>query len=118
MKKKKRKSFRDHTGGCYYRREDFNQPDVMTIKEAREEEVKPPNKEAEIKWVLYFEDRSKGIPVNQTNGEFMERLTGSENPEDWVGVTIEAFNDLSVRAPDGSKGGIRFREPKEEPIPY
>ena len=68
-----------------------------------------------MKWVLYCEEHAKGLVLNETNSRFMADLTGEECPEDWVGTTVEAFNDKTVRAPDGTYGGIRLRLPAHRP---
>lgn len=116
---KKTKSWRDHVGGCYLTREDFPEPRILEVVEAREEETHPPNKEPTIKWVLYFGDLTKGLVLNKTNSEFMANLTGKDNPEDWVGTVVEVFNNKTVRAPDGTYGGVRFGEVTEEgKMPY
>jgi hypothetical protein len=114
----KKKSFRAHTGGSYFRKEDFPQPEILTVEEVREEEVKAPGKKAEIKWVLYFTGHSKGLVLNETNGKFMEKLTGSEFPEDWIGTAVEVYCDPTVMKGSERVGGIRLREPSEEAVPY
>lgn len=106
----KKKSWRDHVGGRYLTREDFPQPEILRWIAAKEEETYPPDKEPVVKWVLYCKEHAKGMVCNETNSLFMFNLTGEENPEDWVGWAVEAFNDKTVRAPDGSYGGIRLRE--------
>ena len=111
---KMRKSWRDHVGGCYLTREDFPEPEILHWIEAREEETHPPNKEPAIKWVLYCSEHQKGLVMNKVNSEFMANLTGKDNPEDWVGTVVEAFNDKTVRAPDGTYGGIRLRKPTRQ----
>jgi hypothetical protein len=111
-KPKRKTSWRAHVGGKYLTKEDFPEPQELLVEAAREEETQPLGKEPEIKWVLYFEGLTKGLPMNLTNSQFMEKLTGSEFPEDWVGATVEAFNDESVMMGAERVGGVRLREPQ------
>ena len=48
--------------------------------------------------------------LNVTNCETLEEILGSDEPDDWLGRTVELFNDRAVRGPNGEKGGIRVRE--------
>jgi hypothetical protein len=48
--------------------------------------------------------------LNQTNCELLEDLLGSADPDDWERRTVELYNDVTVRGPNGEKGGIRVRE--------
>ncbi len=51
----------------------------------------------------------KAWVLNATCCEILENIFGSEDPDDWVGLRIELFNDKSVRGPNGERGGIRCR---------
>jgi hypothetical protein len=112
----KKRSWRAHIGGAYLTHEDFPEPEILTIREAREEEVTPPGGKPEIKWVLYFEEIEKGLVLNKTNSKWLEKFTGTEYPVDWIGVRLEAYNDPSVVFND-TAGGIRLRK-APTPMPH
>jgi hypothetical protein len=91
---------------------------VATVEEVRVE-VMPRTKDRQL--VLFFpEDQFRyAVILNKTRREALARITGSDDPEDAVGVTIELFNDSSVRNPQtGEYGSIAIRRPpvKRKPV--
>ena len=103
-------NWRDIYGGNYLKATDLpakgKRVKLAAINEEVLRNVERPKLVAEIpkldkRWVL-----------NATNCELLEQITGSDEPDDWEGRTVELFNDATVRGPNGEKGGVRCRPPK------
>jgi len=114
------KSYRAYSDSKYLNTEDFPQPRILTIVEVREERVTAPGKEPKPKVVLYFDEVDKGLVLNRTNGDKLFEMTGHEDPEQWVGQCVKAYNDKGVVCGD-KRGGIRLRPVKhakeKTPVP-
>lgn len=61
---------------------------VVTIERVEHEAV---GRDKEMKAVLYFEGKDKGIVLNKTNAKKITELIGSPETEDWVGFKIRLF---------------------------
>jgi hypothetical protein len=60
-----------------------------------------------------------GVQLNKTRREALRKIVGSENANDAIGVTVELFEDMTVRNPsDGSMGGIGIRAPSNNGIDF
>jgi hypothetical protein len=103
------------------------QPCVLKIERAMQEIVKFNGKEQE-KTVLYFAGTGKALPVNATNWDAIEAVTGEPNSNDWAGHVIEVFptttevrgetfNCIRVRAPAQSDILAAAKSPKLRPAP-
>jgi hypothetical protein len=58
----------------------------------------------------HFAGKAKPLGLNVTNCETLEDLSGSPDPKDWVGMTIQLYVDPQCKYPAGKKGpGIRIR---------
>ena len=111
-----KKSYKAYSDSTYLRKEDFPEPETLTICEVREEEVTAPGKEPKLKVVIYFEERQKGCVLNLTNGLVLELMTGTADPSKWVGVRVRVFNDPTVAFGGQPTGGIRFASPVRRPV--
>ena len=105
------KSYKTYNDSAYLKKEDFPKPEILTISEVREEEVTAPGKKPQTKIVLYLNEVEKGLVLNLANGEVLSGLTGTEDPEKWVGQRVEAYNDPHVMYAGKRVGGLRLREP-------
>lgn len=56
--------------------------------------------------VLTFEGRDKKLGLNFTNAAKIAELTGSEEYQDWIGVTLKLYVE-KVKGPQGMVDGIR-----------
>jgi hypothetical protein len=120
-----KKKFRPHSyygNRSYFKATDFPKPRILVTEMFREEttQYSPLNRwgKQKPKLVAYFVGEEMGIVMSGPNCKVMEELTGSPYADDWVGVQIEVFNDLSVRNPrTGEYGAIRFRRPMSQPAP-
>jgi hypothetical protein len=103
------KSYKTYSDRAYLAKEDFPTPEVLTIQEVREERVKAQGKPEKSKVVLYFKGLDRGLINNLTNGQVLHGMSGSDDPERWVGQTVEVFVDPNVMFGGERKGGIRLR---------
>jgi hypothetical protein len=63
----------------------------VTIADATVEAVGEANK-----IVLSFQGKDKVLPLNITNARMLEFLTGSDNSDDWIGLTITLKPDMTT----------------------
>jgi len=89
-----------------------NQP-VVTIDRV---EVEAVGRDKEMKPVLYFRGKEKGLVLNKTNGRKIAELLGSKDTEDWIGGQIRIY------ATETEFGGetvecIRIKGAKAQPKP-
>lgn len=61
---------------------------VVTIDRV---EVEPVGRDREMKPVLYFKDKEKGVVLNKTNSNMIATLTGSRDTDDWSGCQIRIY---------------------------
>ncbi len=61
---------------------------VVTIDRV---EFEPVGREKEMKPILYFVGKEKGIVLNKTNAKTVANLAGSPNTEDWAGFAIKLY---------------------------
>ena len=102
------KSYKAYSDSEYLRKEDFPEPETLTIAEVREEEVQAPGKEPKLKVILYFEERQKGLVLNLANGAVLELITKSDLPDKWIGVRVRVYHDPTVEFGGKRVGGIRL----------
>lgn len=54
-------------------------------------EVEPIGRNKEMKPVLYFVGKEKGLVLNKTNAKKIAELTGSKDTDDWHGCQIRIY---------------------------
>lgn len=54
-------------------------------------EHEPVGREREMKAVVYFEGKEKGVVLNKTNAKKITDLVGSPETDDWIGFKIRIF---------------------------
>lgn len=64
-----------------------NEP-VVTIDHVAFE---PVGRQKEMKAVVYFKGKEKGIVLNKTNATKITQIAGSPNTEDWDGVRVKLY---------------------------
>jgi hypothetical protein len=90
---------------------------LVTIRDVSEENVALEFKPEEIKYVIYFEENYKPWTPGIETLETIKRINGSGNVDDWPGTKIVLFIDPNVKFGGKVVGGIRCREPKNQPEP-
>jgi hypothetical protein len=111
------KSYRTYNDSAYLKKEDFPEPETLTISEVREEEVTAPGKKPKQKIILYFDGMNKGLVLNQANGDALFELTGYDDPEKWIGTRVQVYCDPNVKYAGKKVAGIRLRKPALAEVP-
>jgi hypothetical protein len=103
------------------------QPCVLEIERAVQETVKFNDKDQK-KTVLYFAGTGKNLPVNATNWDVIEEITGEPDSDNWAGHVIELFptttevrgetvDCIRIRAPEQGDMLAAAKSPKLPPAP-
>jgi hypothetical protein len=103
----------DITGGKYLRKEDVEQPALVTIKSVDQQDVGMDGA-PEIKWVMHFREDVKPIVLNKVNANIIGTIYGDDT-DDWLGKQIVLYNDPTIMFSGRVVGGIRCRAPKQRP---
>ena len=90
----------------FLKKDDFPSPEVLTIRGCQIEEVG----KGDTRWVMYFQEKAKGIVLNVTKIKQLEGGFGDET-DLWVGKKIKVSNDPSVMMGTQVVGGIKFTLP-------
>jgi hypothetical protein len=61
---------------------------VVTIERI---EIEPIGRDREMKPVLYFAGKEKGLVLNKTNAKKIAELTGSKDTDEWAGCQIRIY---------------------------
>jgi hypothetical protein len=86
-------------------------------------EIEPIGRDREMKPVLYFQGKEKGLVLNKTNASKIAQLLGSKDTDDWTGCQIrlyateaefggETFEAIRIKA-----AGAPAPKPKPQPEP-
>lgn len=96
----------------FLKKEDFPQPEVLTIRGVQIEEVG----RGDTRWVVYFSEKPKGIVLNVTKIKQLEATFGDET-DNWAGKRIRVKNDPTVMMGQQVVGGIAFVMPSKNMTP-
>lgn len=83
---------------------------VVTIEKVLMEEVGQGERK-ELKPVVYFAGKSKGLVLNKTNATMISRVAASDDTDDWKGVQIKLIA-AEVEFQGELTMALRVREPK------
>ena len=99
----------------FLKKDDFKQPQLMTIIGIKSENVAKDGAEADHKPIMHFSEVEKGMVLNSTNAQIIAALTGcSEDIEiGWRGYQVVVYNDPTVSFGGRITGGLRVRAPKQ-----
>ncbi len=98
----------------YLKQQDVGTGVLVTIDRYEEVNVAQEGQSPELKWVLFFKELEKPMVLNSTNGQLIERITGSGDFDDWIGKVVVLYNDPNVSFAGRVTGGIRVRAPKPQ----
>lgn len=87
---------------------------LLTIESIEQVDLARPGEEADMKWIVKWEEDAKPMVLNKGNAERIARVTGSEDTEDWFGKQVVAYDDPNVEFGGKLVGGIRIRAPKKK----
>ena len=79
---------------------------ILTMSDVKEETLGM-GKDADKKWVLYFEEQPKGLVLNKTNMNTIAKLYGDDT-DDWEGKKVTLFA-TEVQFKDEMVEAIRIR---------
>lgn len=100
----------------FLKKDDFPQPEILSIKRVSLEQVV----KGEEKWVLFFNEKSKGMVMNKTKIKILEVAYGDDTDE-WIGKKCRLSHDPSVMYGGQAVGGIKLEVPaqkkKPKPLP-
>lgn len=88
---------------------------LVTIKEITEENVAPEYQAQDIKYVLYFEEDYKPWAPCWESLEVIKHIAGIGDVDKWPGTKLVLYVDPNVKFGRKTVGGIRCREPKNQP---
>jgi hypothetical protein len=54
-------------------------------------EMEPVGFDKEMKPVIYFQNKQKGIVLNRVNSRMLASIAGSDNTEDWTGLQVKLY---------------------------
>lgn len=96
----------------FLKKDDFPSPEVLTIRGCQIEEVG----KGDSRWVVYFQEKTKGIVLNVTKIKQLESGFGDDT-DHWVGKRIKVSNDPTVMMGTQVVGGIKFTLPSGKAAP-
>jgi hypothetical protein len=96
----------------FLKKEDFPQPEVLTIRSIAIEEVG----KGDTRWVLYFNEKTKAVVLNITKIRQLE-AGFSDETDNWVGKKIKVSHDPTVMMGQQVVGGIKFTLPNKAAAP-
>ena len=89
----------------FLKKDDFDSPQVLTIKDCTLEEV---GNEGDSRWVLWLKERDKGLVLNVTKIRLLESAYGQDT-DDWRGNRVKLSHDPSVMFAGKIVGGIKLQ---------
>ena len=108
----------------YLKKEDVGQGKLVTIAELGQVNVAMEDQPPEMKWVIHFNEFSKGMVLNWTNIQLIAKALGTEETDEWKGKKIVIYEDDNVSFGGKLVGGIRCRavrqsapQPAQAPVP-
>jgi hypothetical protein len=95
----------------FLKKEDFATPTILTIKRVSLETVV----KGEEKWVLFFNEKAKGLVLNKTKIKQLEAGYGDDT-DLWVGRKVRLSHDPNVMYGGQAIGGIALEISKGKPV--
>lgn len=96
----------------FLKKEDCGAGILVTIKAYEQINTAKEGAPEEIKWALIFDELEKPMVLNSTNGQIIEKITGSGDFDNWIGHKVVLYDDPNVSFAGRITGGIRVRAPK------
>jgi len=103
----------------FLKESDLRTPLLLTIKKIIQEPIGS-GKETQEKWVVYFLESTKCLTLNKTNAQRLEKISGSDNADEWIGKQVVVYWDDEIEYMGEITGGVRIRAPKkkEDDLPF
>jgi hypothetical protein len=95
----------------FFKKEDLGVAGKMlvTIKDAKKENVAQAGQPAENKAVVYFVETAKPMVLNMANFQAIVAATGSDNSDGWIGKKVVVYLDPTIVFGGKVTGGLRIR---------
>ena len=105
--------YSDFDNRKYGKWKDVVTPVRATVEDMSVDEMPQTKEKTLVAWFPEEQFRY-GVPLTaRVNRETLARIAGSEDPMDAIGITIELYNDPTVRNPrTGEYGALRIRAPR------
>lgn len=112
-------SFEQMTESKYMKKDDVEEPKLLTIANFTRENVAQQGEEPEYKWTVHWmEQGMRPLVLNATNLQLMKLALGVNGPAEAIGHQIVAYNDPTVSFGGKLTGGVRLRAPRtKKPAP-
>ena len=103
----------------FLRKEDVEQPVLVTISALTTQNVAKEGAEPDMKPVLHFHELDKPLVLNSTNGQLIAQITGKDEDieQAWIGARVVLYADPSIQFGGKLVGGIRIRAPRKAAVP-
>lgn len=99
----------------FLRKEDVGRGTLATVRSLEKQQVQAQGEAPKTKWIMYFEELTKGLVLGPTTIGQCELAFASDNTDDWIGRKLVLYNDATVMFGTERTGGIRVRAPKNVP---
>lgn len=97
----------------FLKKDDVQQPMLVTIGDIEQVNVAPEGKPAENKWTMSFPELDKPLVLNSTNMNVVGQVYGDDT-DGWLGKQIVIYHDPNVSFGGKLVGGLRLRAPKQQ----
>ncbi len=95
-------------------KEDVDPPVRVTIAGWDQVDVSLEAEPEKMRYTLSFKELEKSMVLNNTNGLRIQKITGTDNFDNWVGKEIILFNDETVMFGKDMVGGLRVQIPQQQ----
>ena len=65
--------------------------DVQPVCAIDRVEIEPVGRDKEMKPIVYFKGKQKGLVLNKTNSKKIAEISGSPDTDDWGGVSVKLY---------------------------
>lgn len=94
----------------YLKKEDLNGAEVAVTIDRVEIENVGQGEEAEMKPVVYFQGKAKGMVLNRGNADAItEAAAGDDEMDNWRGLQVVLYTDTNVMFQGRRVGGLRIK---------
>jgi len=101
----------------YLKQSDFPEDYIVTIAKVERKNIAMEGKQAEYKWLAFFREFEKPMVLNSTNIHALEKVTGSDDTDDWTGKQVIVYVDENVSFGGELVGGLRIKKHKAPTAP-
>jgi hypothetical protein len=100
----------------FLKKDDAQQPLLVTIADIEQVNVAPEGKPAENKWTMTFNELDKPLVLNSTNMNVLASIYGDDS-DGWLEKKIVIYHDPNVSFGGKLVGGLRLRAPRTKRPP-